>query len=70
MKTNTCIIPLLSCLLFGACAPQTVYVPVPVPPEEKPTATTRTTTKPKTPTRPVETPESFRAVERPTTYSN
>lgn len=52
-----------------SCQPDPVYVPVYVPTETKPSTPARaprTVTKPK----PVESAEGFRAVEKPTTYSN
>lgn len=48
-----------------ACQPDPVYVPVYVPTEQK--VTKKVTPKPKP--RPVESAETFRAVEKPTTYS-
>lgn len=64
MKSTLLIAAGLVGLVFASCAPQTVYVPVPY---EKP-APKKVVHKPKP--RPVETAEGFRAVERPTTYSN
>lgn len=65
MKSTLLIAAGLAGLVLASCAPQTVYVPVPY--EKKP-APKKVTYKPKP--RPVESAEGFRAVEKPTTYSN
>jgi hypothetical protein len=57
----------LSGLFLVSCQPDPVYVPVYVPIEKK-AAPKKTTYKPAP--KPVETAEGFRAVEKPTTYSN
>ena len=66
MKLPHLIIPALVGILLASCQQPPVYVPVYVPVEQK-TTTKKTTAKPKP--KPVETAESFRAVEKPTTYS-
>lgn len=65
MKSTLLIAAGLVGLMFASCAPQTVYVPVPYEKETK-----KVTYKPKPKPRPVESAEGFRAVEKPTTYSN
>lgn len=57
----------VSGLFLVSCQPDPVYVPVYVPVEKK-AAPKKTTSKPAP--KPVETAEGFRAVEKPTTYSN
>jgi hypothetical protein len=63
MKTIQLIALGLAATFAISCSSDPVYVPVYVPTEKK---TTKTYVKPK----PKETAEGFRAVEKPTTYSN
>ena len=58
----------LTAAMFVSCAPQPVYVPVYVEAKPKPQKVVYRN-KP-TPPRPVESAEGFRAVDKPTTYSN
>ncbi len=67
LQRTTLGLAALSGLLLASCQPDPVYVPVYVPVEKK-AAPKKTTYKPKP--KPVETAEGFRAVEKPTTYSN
>jgi hypothetical protein len=60
----------LSGLFLASCQPDPVYVPVYVPVENKTPAPKKVTYTPKPKPKPVETAEGFRAVEKPTTYSN
>ncbi len=69
MKTIKFVLPVFSCFIIASCVQEPVYVPVYVPVEQK-TAQPKPAARPKPAPRPVETAESFRAVERPTTYSN
>lgn len=70
MRSLKFIIPGLAALALASCKPTPpVYVPVYVPVEEK-TPPKKVTYTPKKTTKPVETAEGFRAVEKPTTYSN
>jgi hypothetical protein len=59
----------LSGLFLASCQPDPVYVPVYVPVEKTPNKAPAAP-KPKSKPKPVETAEGFRAVEKPTTYSN
>jgi hypothetical protein len=69
MKSFKFIAPVIFGLALAACQPPPpVYVPVYVPTEQK-VAPKKVTYTPK-PSRPVESAEGFRAVEKPTTYSN
>jgi hypothetical protein len=67
-KSTTLALAALSGLLLASCQPDPVYVPVYVPVEKKPNKAPAPKPKPKP--KPVETAEGFRAVEKPTTYSN
>jgi len=67
MKTIKLVLPVISSVFIVSCEP--VYVPVYVPVEQK-TAQPKPAARPKPAPKPAETAESFRAVERPTTYSN
>jgi hypothetical protein len=69
MKLLNIIAPALAGILLVSCQPDPVYVPVYVPVEQK-TTPKKTASKPKPAPKPVETAEGFRAVEKPTTYSN
>ncbi len=73
MKSIKILVPagaaLLGFFLASCQAPQPVYVPVYVPTEKK-VAPKKVTYKPRPAPKPVETAEGFRAVEKPTTYSN
>ncbi len=70
MKSFKIIIPGIAGLVglfLVSCQPEPVYYPVYVPAKQKATPK-RTTYKPAP--KPVESAEGFRAVEKPTTYSN
>lgn len=69
MKIATVITLGIAGLFLASCAPTRVYVPVYVPPAKKVAKKTYVPVKPTKP-KPVEDAESFRAVEKPTTYSN
>lgn len=67
MKSHRSISLGLAGLLFAACQPEVKYVPVPGPTKVvyKTKPAPRPLPKPK-----AESAEDFRAVEKPTTYSN
>lgn len=67
MKIATVITLGIAGLFLASCAPTPVYVPVYVPTEKK---VAKKVYVPVKPTKPVESADSFRAVEKPTTYSN
>jgi hypothetical protein len=69
MKTATIIIASIAATLLVSCEPTPVYVPVYVPTEKKVERKVYVPVKP-APQKPVESAEGFRAVEKPTTYSN
>lgn len=68
MKIATVIMLGLAGSFLVSCEPTPVYVPVYVPVEKKVEKKVYVPTKPKP--KPVESAEGFRAVEKPTTYSN
>lgn len=67
MKIATVIMLGIAGSFLVSCEPTPVYVPVYVPIEKKVEKRVYVPVKPK---KPVESAESFRAVEKPTTYSN
>lgn len=72
MKSQKIILAGIACfagLVLASCQPPPpVYVPVYVPYEKKAATPKKTTYAPKP--KPQESAEGFRAVEKPTTYSN
>ena len=66
MKSTLSIVIGLAGLFLAACQPQVQYVPVPGPTK----VVYKTKPAPKPAPKPVESAEGFRAVEKPTTYSN
>jgi hypothetical protein len=66
MKSLKFVTAAITCLFLVSCQTD-VYYPVYVPVEKK-AAPKKTAAKPAP--KPVETAEGFRAVEKPTTYSN
>ena len=68
LQRTTLGLAVLSGLLLASCQQDPVYVPVYVPVEKTPNKAPAP--KPKSKPKPVETAEGFRAVEKPTTYSN
>lgn len=58
----------IAALFLVSCEP--VYVPVYVPTEKKVEKKVYVPAKPSKPAKPKESAESFRAVEKPSTYSN
>jgi hypothetical protein len=70
MKLVPLTVVSLIAVLFVSCAPRHVYVPVYVETKAKPKPQKVVYRTKPTPKRVVESAESFRAVDRPTTYSN
>jgi hypothetical protein len=68
LKTIATGAAILSGLFFMSCRPTPVYVPVYVPIEKKVPTPKRTVYRQISKPKPTETSESFRAVEKPTSY--